>query len=218
MMTREEINHNAEGMKKQIAHFIDFSDGKAIMVDNGDWLLKLNYIDFLREIGVHFSVDSQTGKRYPSVSTDHESTAGGETVATLPDAAEMERAYLRSDPSYDGIFYLGVKSTGIFCRPSCGARKPLPRNVEYFASPREALFAGYRPCKRCRPLAAAGEPPVWAGKLLSAVEADPSHRFTDAELREIVTELLGLDGADPVHGFPRLCSLRANAYRHEWTV
>ena len=80
-------------------------------------------------------------------------------MATLPETAEMERAYMRSDPSYDGIFYLGVKSTGVFCRPSCGARKPQPRNVEYFPSPREALYAGYRPCKRCRPLAAAGEPP-----------------------------------------------------------
>jgi tyrosyl-tRNA synthetase len=57
MMTREEISNNAEAFKKQISKFIDFSDGKAIMVDNADWLLKLNYVDFLREIGVHFSVN-----------------------------------------------------------------------------------------------------------------------------------------------------------------
>lgn len=57
MLTREEIQHNAENFKKQMSRFIDFSGGKALMLDNADWLLKLNYIDFLREIGVHFSVN-----------------------------------------------------------------------------------------------------------------------------------------------------------------
>ncbi len=57
MMTRETIQHNAEIFKKQISSFIDFSDGRAIMADNADWLLDLNYVDFLREIGVHFSVN-----------------------------------------------------------------------------------------------------------------------------------------------------------------
>jgi len=57
MMTRETINHNAEKFKLQLSKFIDFSDGKAIMVNNADWLLDLNYIAFLREIGVHFSVN-----------------------------------------------------------------------------------------------------------------------------------------------------------------
>ncbi|SKA84731.1 tyrosyl-tRNA synthetase [Caloramator quimbayensis] len=57
MLTKEEINHNAECFKKQMEKFIDFSDGKAIMANNADWLLNLNYIEFLREIGVHFSVN-----------------------------------------------------------------------------------------------------------------------------------------------------------------
>lgn len=57
MLTREEIAKNAEAFRKQISKFIDFNDGKAIMVDNADWLLKLNYVDFLRDIGVHFSVN-----------------------------------------------------------------------------------------------------------------------------------------------------------------
>ena len=60
----------------------------------------------------------------------------------LPHRHEMERAYQRSDASYDGVFYLGVRTTGIFCRPSCPARKPKPENVEFFAMPKEALFAG----------------------------------------------------------------------------
>lgn len=57
MITREEINHNAQCFKKQMSRFIDFSEGKAIMLDNYDWLGNLNYVDFLREIGVHFSVN-----------------------------------------------------------------------------------------------------------------------------------------------------------------
>jgi len=57
MMTRETISHNIERFKTQMSRFIDFSDGKALMINNGDWLYNLNYIDFLRDIGVHFSVN-----------------------------------------------------------------------------------------------------------------------------------------------------------------
>ncbi|ABY93781.1 MULTISPECIES: tyrosine--tRNA ligase [Thermoanaerobacter] len=57
MLTKEEINRNAEAFKKQMQRLIDFSDGKAIMANNADWLLNLNYIEFLRDIGVHFSVN-----------------------------------------------------------------------------------------------------------------------------------------------------------------
>jgi len=57
LMTQETIAHNAECFKKQLSRFIDFSEGKAIMVNNADWLLNLNYIEFLREIGRHFSVN-----------------------------------------------------------------------------------------------------------------------------------------------------------------
>lgn len=57
MMTREEIDHNISCFQKQMSRLIDFSDGKAIMANNADWLLNLNYIQFLREVGVHFSVN-----------------------------------------------------------------------------------------------------------------------------------------------------------------
>ena len=102
----------------------------------------------------------------------------------LPPAKEIERAYKESNELYDGIFYLGVKSTGIFCRPSCPARKPLAKNVEYFATPKEALFAGFRPCKRCRPLEVMGKLPDWVTGLLNKVEEAPAKRFNDAYLRE----------------------------------
>lgn len=57
MLTKEDIQHNVECIKKQMSRFIDFSDDKAILVNNADWLLNLNYVDFLREVGVHFSVN-----------------------------------------------------------------------------------------------------------------------------------------------------------------
>ena len=58
MMTEEVINHNIECFKKQMSRFIDFSDGKALMVNNADWLLNLNYVELLREVGAHFSVNN----------------------------------------------------------------------------------------------------------------------------------------------------------------
>ena len=57
MMTRETIDHNVECFKKQMSRFIDFSEGKALMVNNADWLLDLNYVELLREVGAHFSVN-----------------------------------------------------------------------------------------------------------------------------------------------------------------
>ena len=57
MLTKETIQHNIDCFKKQMEHFIDFSDGKALMVNNADWLMNLNYIELLREVGAHFSVN-----------------------------------------------------------------------------------------------------------------------------------------------------------------
>ena len=57
MMTPETIQYHVECFKKQMSRFVDFSEGKALMVNNADWLMNLNYIDFLREVGVHFSVN-----------------------------------------------------------------------------------------------------------------------------------------------------------------
>ena len=64
----------------------------------------------------------------------------------------MLRAFLASNPSAEGIFYVAVKTTGVFCRPICHARKPSPHHIEFFGTEREAVHGGYRPCKRCRPM------------------------------------------------------------------
>ena len=63
---------------------------------------------------------------------------------------EMWEAVQRSDASYDGLFFYAVKTTGIFCRPSCKSKPPKQENLCYFASGEEARTAGFRPCKRCR--------------------------------------------------------------------
>jgi AraC family transcriptional regulator of adaptative response/methylated-DNA-[protein]-cysteine methyltransferase len=106
----------------------------------------------------------------------------------LPSIQEMDQAVRRRDVSYDGIFFVGVRTTGVFCRPSCPSRTPLARNRQYFATAREATFAGYRACKRCRPLDTDGRQPGWVKRLLSQVEEKPIHRLTDADLRALTID------------------------------
>ena len=97
----------------------------------------------------------------------------------------MEHAFAGKDAGYDGVFYVAVRTTGIFCRPSCPSRPKL-ENVEFFLSVKDCLFAGYRPCKRCHPLEANGQPPEWAQELISRVEAAPDSRLKAADLRALV--------------------------------
>lgn len=104
----------------------------------------------------------------------------------LPGRPEMIRAYQNHDTSYDGIFFTAVRTTGVFCRPSCRPpRLPNPENVEFFASVREAVDAGYRPCKLCEPQAIDGRPPEWVARLMTKIEADPSARLKAEDLRSL---------------------------------
>jgi AraC family transcriptional regulator, regulatory protein of adaptative response / methylated-DNA-[protein]-cysteine methyltransferase len=99
---------------------------------------------------------------------------------------ELYRALLERDPAYDGSIYYGIRSTGIFCRPVCGARKPKRQNVRFFDSAKAALDAGFRPCKLCRPLEAAeggGELPAGMARLMDELAADPSFRPRAQDLR-----------------------------------
>ena len=97
----------------------------------------------------------------------------------------MYKALVQKDSSFEGIFIVGVKTTGIFCRPTCPARKPKLENVEFFSSSKEALDSGYRPCKRCKPLEARGETPQWVESILHKVDEDPSRKWTDKEIEEL---------------------------------
>jgi AraC family transcriptional regulator of adaptative response / DNA-3-methyladenine glycosylase II len=78
------------------------------------------------------------------------------------DFAQCERARYARDPAYDGVIFIGVRSTGIYCRPVCPVRQPLSRNVGYFRSAAAAEHAGFRPCLRCRP-ETAPHSPAWNG-------------------------------------------------------
>src|SRR5439155_954783 len=74
------------------------------------------------------------------------------TLDLLPPPEMMYRALVNRDSSFEGIFFVGVRTTGIFCRPTCTAKKPAQENVDFFASSSEALESGYRPCLRCHPM------------------------------------------------------------------
>ena len=100
----------------------------------------------------------------------------------------MIKAFLERDSEYDGVFVTGVKTTGIFCRPVCGARKPKEENVEFFTDPRSALLHGYRPCKVCRPMETGGNPPEWLKPLLGRLEENPGERITDQDIRDMGLE------------------------------
>jgi len=80
------------------------------------------------------------------------------------------RARLARDPRFDGLFFIGVKSTGIYCRPTCPARPPGPENIVYYPTAAAAAAAGLRPCLRCRPETAPGTP-AWNGTSASVSRA-----------------------------------------------
>jgi len=95
------------------------------------------------------------------------------------------RALLNKDSGYEGVFYAGIKTTGIFCRPTCTARKPKFENCEFFETVQEALLASYRPCKRCRPLSHPNQVSKVVQKLVAAVEAHPAKRWKDSDFRAL---------------------------------
>jgi AraC family transcriptional regulator of adaptative response/methylated-DNA-[protein]-cysteine methyltransferase len=96
----------------------------------------------------------------------------------------MYNALLNKDVSYEGSFIAAVKTTGIFCRPSCTARKPKKENVEFFKNTKEAILHGYRPCKVCNPLELIGETPDYVSSILKEVMDNPSKKFKDRDLRK----------------------------------
>src|ERR1035437_1060982 len=126
-------------------------------------------------------------------------------MQVLPPVNEMQRAFLASDASYNGVFYTAVRTTGIFCLPACPARKPLPENVEFFATVKDALFAGYRACKRCRPTESVA--PGWARELLARLDASTDVRIRQAELRA-----MGLDPGRVRRQFLRDYGMTFQAY------
>lgn len=100
----------------------------------------------------------------------------------------MWAAFVARDATFEGLFVAAIRTTGIFCRPTCAARVPKRENVEFFADAFAARAAGYRPCKRCRPDEAAGAIPAWLQPLVARMDAEPGRRITDADIRALGIE------------------------------
>lgn len=106
-------------------------------------------------------------------------------MKTLPSNSVMYEALVQRDSTFEGIFFTCVKTTGIFCRPTCPARKPKFENVEFVSSQQEALFLGYRSCLRCHPMENNSPIPDLVKKLSALIEKDPTLKIKDWNLREM---------------------------------
>jgi AraC family transcriptional regulator, regulatory protein of adaptative response / methylated-DNA-[protein]-cysteine methyltransferase len=105
------------------------------------------------------------------------------TLMNLSDETAY-KALMNKDPQFEGLFFAGIKTTGIFCRPTCRARKPKKENVKFFPTAKDALSAGYRPCKICRPLEYPDETLPEIKTLLREIETNPGSKITDYELTQ----------------------------------
>ncbi|HSB61106.1 MAG TPA: Ada metal-binding domain-containing protein, partial [Vicinamibacteria bacterium] len=116
------------------------------------------------------------------------------------------RAVLARDAGQDGAFVFAVRSTGIYCRPTCPARRPLRANVRFYPAPDAAERAGFRACRRCHPRSAAGDPrPAWVGRICRLIE----RHLDDAE-PPTLERLSAAAGVGPHHlqrTFKRLVGL-----------
>ncbi|MEN9918626.1 MAG: hypothetical protein RL662_1062 [Bacteroidota bacterium] len=98
------------------------------------------------------------------------------------------KALIEKDSSFEGSFIVGVKTTGIFCRPTCTARKPKRENVEFFPSTKGAILKGYRACKVCHPMEMAGKAPDYINKILKLLNDNPSLKLKDYDLKKMDIE------------------------------
>lgn len=116
----------------------------------------------------------------------------------LPSDSDLYAALLARDTRYDGHAFVGVTSTGVFCRLSCPARKPKRANCQFFDRVAAAIDAGFRPCKRCHPLAPAAGADPSIQILLAALEQRPTYRW-----REVDVTALGVDPSTARRSFKR---------------
>jgi AraC family transcriptional regulator, regulatory protein of adaptative response / methylated-DNA-[protein]-cysteine methyltransferase len=128
-------------------------------------------------------------------------------MTMLPSNKTMYAALVNRDSTYEGIFYAGIKTTGIFCRPTCPARKPRMENVEFFSSVEAAIEAGYRPCARCHPLEAL-QKPDWVSRLQSKMANSVGQRLTNADLKR-----MGIDPSTANRHFKQSFGMTFQAYQ-----
>lgn len=109
-------------------------------------------------------------------------------MITAENKEKYYQALLAKKTEYEGVFFVGVKTTGVFCRPTCPARKPKLENCEFFETAQQALLASFRPCKRCRPLSHSNHSSKLIQKLLEAVEENPEKRWKDKDFKELAID------------------------------
>ena len=120
----------------------------------------------------------------------------------------MFKAFVEKDSTFEGVFFTAVKTTGIFCRPICNARKPNRENVEFFPSTKEAILRGYRPCKLCKPMVNPSETPEYIHNIMEQLSADVSRRFKDWDLVQ-----MGVDPATIRRWFLKNHGVTFHAYQ-----
>ncbi len=106
-------------------------------------------------------------------------------MITAKNKQEYYEALLNKKTEYEGIFYVGVKTTGVFCHSTCPARKPKFENCEFFETAAQALLASFRPCKRCRPLSHPHHVSQLVQTLVEAVDENPEKRWKDKDFQQL---------------------------------
>jgi AraC family transcriptional regulator of adaptative response/methylated-DNA-[protein]-cysteine methyltransferase len=96
----------------------------------------------------------------------------------------MYKAIIEKDTSFEGVFFTAVKTTGIFCRPSCTARKPKLENIEFLKTTKECILKGYRACKVCNPLDTLNQTPKEFQQIINELRLNPSLKFKDYDLKQ----------------------------------
>ena len=117
------------------------------------------------------------------------------------------QALLDRNSEFDGVVYFGIRTTGIFCRAVCTARKPKFENCEFFRGAQEALLAGYRPCKRCQPMSLPDESSPVVKQLVEAIEREPEKRWADQDFQD-----LGVDSSTARRQFKKRFGMTFVAY------
>lgn len=141
-------------------------------------------------------------------------------MSQLPPAPRLYRALCERDTSFEGVFVFGVRTTGVFCRPGCGARTPRAENCRFFAGAEEALRAGFRACLRCRPLERAGAPDALVERLLAWVEeraaasaGGEAERGAGERVRDAELVALGIEPSTARRRFRARCGMTFQAYQ-----
>jgi len=132
---------------------------------------------------------------------------------TIPSffAGKQWQQVLERDPKADGQFFYAVKSTGIYCRPSCPSRRPMRKQVAFFPTPAAARAAGYRACKRCEPDSTAAKADPQADAIAAVAEYLKEHAGERARLED-VAKATGVGRLTILRGFKRVLGVSPGQY------